>query len=396
MLAECRSFLRRLTWRNPSPAAIVVFDREGSDFVALSVLAGVPHGVMLVRGERWFAGWRIWVGMLRGLRHIDWNSVRHDPRGRLRALPGELFKAYLFGYLHALRPRVVLTYIDTSWHFMWLSRRRPGTEFFAIQNGVRSARNLVDDLPPAPHVGHVMNMPALFCFGDYERDLYAQLRQQVDRFIPVGSLRADWYLTRVAPTRPPRQYDLCLVSQWLVGMLDDPGVFPDIQLSLRILDDYLVRYIDERRVSCCVALRSDDPREREQFERVYGASVAIPPRDTAAMSSYAAIDRSELTLSMDSSIQREVYGWGKKVLFCNYSGRAVNRSSPVIDLCYLEDTGYARFRDRVDALLAMTTADYRAAVEANARYLMRCDTARPSFEAVRECVMAAAASESAR
>lgn len=381
---------RRLSWRNPDQAAVVVFDREGSDMLATAVLAGVPHQVMSVRGEQWVAGWRVWAGVLHGLRLIDWRWVRHDPRGPVRALRGELFKAYLYGYLCALRPRVVLTFIDTSWHFMWLSRNYRGARFFAVQNGVRSAWNLVDDRPPPPHVGHVMSMPALFCFGDYERDLYTRLGQQVDLLVPVGSLRADWYLSRVAPVRPSRACDICLVSQWLVAMVEDAGVFPDIQQSLRTLDGYLVRYLDERAATACVALRSADPREQAHFVRTYGDRVAIPPRDPAAMSSYAVIDRSEVTLSMDSSIQREAYGWGKKVLFCNYSGREVNRSSPVIDLCYLDQEGYERFRDRLDRLLAMPADDYRAAIADNARYLMRCQPDEPSFDMVRARVLEAA------
>jgi hypothetical protein len=238
-----------------------------------------------------------------------------------------------------------------------------------------------------------MSMPVLFCFGDYERDLYAALGQRVDRFIPVGSLRADWYLTRVAIARPPRRYDVCLVSQWLIAMLDGP-VFPDIQRSLRTLDDYLIRYLDERGASCCIALRSDDPRERAYFSRVYGTRAAIPPRDPEAMSSYAAIDSAEVTMSMDSTIQREAYGWGKKVLFCNYSGRAVNRSSPVVDLCYVEDPGYERFRDKVDRLMAMEPDRFRGEVAANASYLIRCDPARPSYQVVREHILGAMESAS--
>jgi len=386
VLSRLRTLLRRLSWRSPERAAIVVFDREGSEFLVRTVLEGLPHHVMLVRGERWFVCWRVCAAMLRGLRHIDWPWVRRDPRGVLRALPGELFKVYLYGYVCAVRPRAVLTYIDTSWHFMWLSRHYRHAEFFAIQNGARSARTLVDDAPPKPHFGHVMNMPMLFSFGDYERDLYAGLGQQVDRIIPAGSVRADWYLARVAPVRPACQYDICLVSQWLIGMLDGGLAFPDIRESLRRLDAYLMRYIEEHRVSCCIALRSDDARERAYFSRVYGDRAAIPVRDGDAMSSYAAIDRSELTMSMDSSIQREAYGWGKKVLFCNYSGREVNRSSPVVDLCYLEDGGYERFRDRVDQLRAMSHEHYRAAVADNARYLMRCEPERPSFQMIREHV----------
>lgn len=80
--------------------------------------------------------------------------------------------------------------------------------------------------------------------------------------------------------------------------------------------------------------------------------------------------------------------WGRKTLFCNYSGREVN-SVPVADLCHLEEMGYERFRDRLAELLAMDAACYRAATAGNAHYLMRFDTQRPFYLIIRETVLEA-------
>ncbi len=376
--------VRRICWRNPAAADVVVFDREGGDFLARTVLADIPHQIMLVRGERYFFGWRVLLAFFAGLRRIDWNWIWHDPRGSLRAIPGELYKIYLWAYLSALAPKTVLTFIDNNWHFMWLSRNYPQARFYAIQNGVRSALNLIDEVPPKPHFAHVMNMPALFCFGEYERDFYTRLEQRVDEFIPIGSLRADWYRLRIAPQPAERLYDLCLISQWLIDMLDGGPAFPDIQQSLLVLDDYLVRYLDETGVRLCIALRSSDPRERNYFERVYGSRAVVVERDPVSMASYRAIDQSEVALAMDSTILREAYGWGKKTLFCNYSGNEVNRSSPVVDLCYLDTADYEQFSRRLNLLRGMTQEHYRDIVSVNAHYLMRHDPSAASFEKIRE------------
>jgi surface carbohydrate biosynthesis protein len=378
--------LKTIRWRSPPRADVVVFDREGSDMLARAVLDGIPHAVLECRRETLYAGLRVLLFLVLALRKIDWRWVRAAPAGMLRAMRGELYKLYLFACVRAMRPKVVLTYIDTNWHFMWISRNYPRAQFFAIQNGVRSSLNLVDEALPSPHFAHVMDFPTLFCFGDYERDLYRRLGQRVDRFIPVGSVRGDWYRTRIAQNRPPRKFEICLVSQWLVAMLDEGPAFPEIQRSLRVLDDHLRRYLDERGGRLCIALRSNEPREREYFSRVYGARATIVEHDPIAMASYAAIDQSEIALAMDSTILREVYGWGKKTLFCNYSGVAVHRSSPVAGICYLEEPGYDVFRSRLSELLRMDEEAYRSSTGASARYLIRFDNSNPSYRAIRNAV----------
>ena len=94
---------------------------------------------------------------------------------------------------------------------------------------------------------------------------------------------------------------------------------------------------------------------------------------------------------MDSTILREAYGWGRKTLFCNYSGREENHTSAVAELCYLGEPGYERFRERLAALLAMDPTRYRAETAESARYLMRFDPERPSYRIIREQVQAALA-----
>jgi len=170
-------------------------------------------------------------------------------------------------------------------------------------------------------------------------------------------------------------------------MLDGGPAFPEIQESLRILDGHLLRFLDETGASLCIVLRSAAVEERGYFERVYGRRASIVAHDPVAMASYAAMDGSEVSLAMDSTILREVYGWGGKTLFCNYSGRDVHRSSPVADLCYLDQPDYEVFQARLAGLLAMDINRYINATEANARHVMRADASSPSYLAIREIVL---------
>ena len=99
-----------------------------------------------------------------------------------------LNKIYFFLCIKFNKPKIILTFIDNDGIFQSLIKYFPDTEFYAIQNGSRSMRELIRR--------HKNNLTNYFCFGNYEKDMFNKFGHKAKRFFPVGSLYSATYKSR--------------------------------------------------------------------------------------------------------------------------------------------------------------------------------------------------------
>ena len=69
------------------------------------------------------------------------------------------------------------------------------------------------------------------------------------------------------------------------------------------------------------------------------------------------IDQAGVIVVKDSSIGREAYGFGKKVLFANFTGYDTCRT-PVDTTCYTEDVNFTNFEDKLLSLCSEPYSDF--------------------------------------
>lgn len=325
-------------------------------------------GVLSKRRERFYLGFGIVLSFLINLARSPWWKTLHGNLG-IRHIKGLLFVAYLLAWIQCVRPRVVVTFIDNDWQFGFLSRLYPAALFVAIQNGVRSEFNLRFDLPPASHPGSRISMPFLYCFGQCEVEAFPAYGHFVDKIIPVGSLRASWYRTNIAPKlNLPVIYDVLLVSQWERTIMKD-GRYPEIAQSLNSLDELLATFMSVRQLRFAIALRGGGAEEKSYFFDRYGKDVTLIERNVEMMSSYMAADQAQVIIVLDSTIGREAYGWGKKVLFVNLTGYSMYRT-PVDPTCYTEDGEYSKFEVKLARLIDEPYYEYLTRTRASREWLM--------------------------
>jgi hypothetical protein len=358
---------------------VLVFDATGSDVLALTALAGIGHSVLPSRAERIHVSPGIVVRAIA-------NAVRWGGRDLLRPrrLASVLYRSWLLACVQRARPRAVVTFVDNSFPFQWVSRRYPRARFFAVQNGARYRHDVSTWLPPRPLPGSDISMPDLLCWGTFEPELYARYGHHVDRFHPVGSLRGARY--REMNPAPPAEaaFDVCLVSQWT----DASGsrIFPEIDRGARRITEYVGRYVTEHPLRLCVALRSSDPDEAGFFRSQLGNAAELVAYDPAAMSTYGAMDRSEVVVTFCSSAATEAFGWGSKVLCVNLSGDD-NYDFPRLGPWALPESTYEEFGRALDALRGAPLDPYlRESAEARA-YTMAYDMACPPDRYLRRLVL---------
>ncbi|MEI8012398.1 MAG: hypothetical protein WCI27_07985 [Candidatus Omnitrophota bacterium] len=376
---------------DPKKERVLVFDATGSDTMAGMVLNGIDHGVLHARREVFYLTWPILWGVLKNLKYLGRDVVvmlKSDGAeglgmaGRCRRFLGGfiagLNRIYLLSCIEWIRPFVVVTLIDNSYDFQWISRVYRGAFFVAIQNGMRIRSCLKDSLN-----GRVISMPVLICFGEHDVNLFRKYGHQIDAYYPAGSLKARYFHDALSVKGRQPEFELCLLSAWVEYILTEKELSPICRGILK-LDELLARYVRESGATLCIALRSTDKKERDYFLRTYGAGVHFVDSDAAVFSSYNAADRSEVTVSCFSTLDREVFGWGAKVFCCNFSGDD-QYDFPCPGFWSMNVPDYGLFKAGLDHVRRMDIDSYRRQIKDNARYIMNNDARTPQ-EIVRELI----------
>ena len=230
-------------------------------------------------------------------------------------------------------------------------------------------------------------MPHLFCFGEVEKDVYQAYGHMVDHFHPIGSIKAGYYFTEMVRERPAIEFDICIVSQWATAVMLD-GAYPEIKRSLEIMDGFLARYLKEHALRLCIALRESTPEEIAYFERHYAGEAVLIPQNYEAMSTYAAIDQSAIIVVLDSTVGREAYGLGKKVLFCNFTGHDMY-DTPAHPSCFVNQERYETFNDRLEWIRHENPSRYYLTTVTAASYLMTNLPDQPAHTLMRKALRSA-------
>jgi surface carbohydrate biosynthesis protein len=201
--------------------------------------------------------------------------------------------------------------------------------------------------------------------------MYNYYGHEVDHFHPVGSLRGGYYLNVLRSRSINQRFDICLISEWEHGLQDNP-IFQEIGEGIAITDNYLLRYAKIRDVKICIATRSADNRELDYFLKVFGERAVIIKNNRETMSTYQAIDESNVSVTAFSTAGVEAFGWGKKVLFCNFTGHK-NYSFPVPDICSIDKPNFESFCMKMDFLLSMDQSKFKVATGKSAKYMLNYD-----------------------
>lgn len=353
---------------------IVIFDQAGSEVLDMCITGNVPHFVLCARRELFYLHPLLFLCFLKNI------FRRFNEPFSL----GLFYRIYLLSCLEILDPRIVLTFVDNSFVYQWLARFYGKGKFYAIQNGCRLPYNLSKWLPAPPHPASKIYLPNFLCFGNFEKDIYSYYGHDVVSFHPVGSLRGGYYCTVLRSKTVDQRFDICLISEWDYNLKNHP-VFPEIEEGIEITYNYLLRYAETRDKKICIAARSQDHREHEYFLNLFGKKAMIIESNREAMSTYRAIDESNVSVAAFSTVGVEAFGWGKKILFCNFTGHS-NYNLPVDDMCSIQEKSFESFCNKLDFLLSLNEEKYKTLTRSSAAYLMNYNFAMPAHVYMRKII----------
>lgn len=303
--------LKSLHLKLPQQSSIVIFDASGSDTLERFSLGG-RHRFEIVysRFEHICAHPKIVFRTF--LRYLSILYSYCFYNGQLRR--SDILTAYYWAMLDQIRPKVVITFIDTVSPFYRLSRIVKGVTFIAVQNGNRW--HLIDTMAKA-------EIPHFFCFGEFETQQYKRFGHHVDFFYPVGAIKGD-YAGRTLESKYEEQYfDIVLVSQWREHIMVHNSI-PDVRDAFLMLNDFLLRFVESRKLRLAIACAVSSESEINYYNSKFGALATVIPNSSKEMTTYKLMKASQVVVTNWSTAGLEALGWGKKTLFCNFSSNPIN------------------------------------------------------------------------
>jgi surface carbohydrate biosynthesis protein len=360
---------RQLVFGDPRPADVLIFDEVNSEYVRKAINTQHCIDVFKTRPENIFIGPGVLINFLSLLPSIRLGEIKKAERGLFMGFLKQLKMVYFIACFKAINPKAIVTQIDNSTDFHWLSKNYRKFPFIAIQNGSRLSfmSNQIEGF----YLQH------FFCFGENEKQQFPRIGYTVENFYPVGSLIAS--LHYVKPQTAAHQYDILVLSTWR-GNIGFPKDVQDTMRSMRIMDELIAKYLKQRKLRAAIILRAErggqhwyipeiGSNEEDYYRGIYGNSASILETDFKKRNIFPLMQQSEFIISCLSSALFEGFGIGKKALLCNFTGTDtyhLDFSHAIITT----NSEFAAFAQKIDDLLNMPQKVYNSEYKELARYYM--------------------------
>ena len=370
-------FGRRVFFLSPKPCDVLIFDECNSQYVRRVINKKYSIGIFNMRPEDIFFGMGVMVQFSKELLKFSLEEVRKHHRGFLRGVIKQVYYIYLKACLESIKPKAVITFIDTSSVFGLLAKHCDNFPFIAIQNGSRLSYDALPD--------YNYYVPHYFCFGTHEQELFPKLGYRVDHYYPVGSLVASLHF--LPREQVEEKYDLLIVSSWR-GSSDYVQDVQDTMRSMKIMDQLLTRYIKNHEIKAALIYRTMRDcegwiipeiglSEEEYYQEIYGDS--IKHIDNSDRNIFPLMQQSKMVITCLSTAGIEAYGLGKKLLYCNFTGTDLYHQD-IADKILTKNSEYTAFSEILDQILSMKQEEYLEEHKERMQYYMSFD-AEKSVEA---------------
>jgi UDP-N-acetylglucosamine 2-epimerase len=192
-------------------------------------------------------------------------------------------------------------------------------------------------------------MDVFFCFGQHYADQFTRVGSVIGRSIPVGSpiLNEKFDLIRSAWAE---DIDILMIDQTTRSLRRHSKAAYDSLVKL--LENLAAFMKAHHKTAVRYQLRDyEDKSEREETVALLERFKISWLDNTGHYESYENMARSQLVLTMWSTMGYEALAIGKKVLFCNYTGDPALSVAAVPEIQEI-DPSYASFERKIKDLLA--------------------------------------------
>jgi len=370
--------LKKVTMKNPKKSRILIFNKGGSDTIIELILSGLDYSLLHTSFEILYFSPQILLRMVKNIEYFDLINTKK--------IGLNIYLSYLISCLEYINPKVVITYVDNDPSFYTVARRYPKATFYAIQNGIRNKSDLRDALLKPDNSINYLVLPNFFCWGPCDIDNYRNFGHTIINAYPVGSLRGSYYCDSIRKSRNTNDYDICYISQYSPEIFKY-GYSPHYKDALIKIQNLLAAFIEKNHVRLCIACRSRDQEEFDYFNNLFGKRSDIILRNLDnPFSTYSLMDRSDITITMNSSAALEAFGWGKKVFFCNFAHEEIG-DFYMGGICSIQRNDPIEFENKLKYLLSMDQDEFELSTETDRKYLISYNFQTPAHQYIREIII---------
>jgi surface carbohydrate biosynthesis protein len=297
-----------------------------------------------------------------------------------------LAQSLLETVIDIIDPKIVITFIDNGSKMSFLQNVFPDKLIISVQNGFRVDKQEIFKLTKDKNY----KLPVYFGFGDYDYDLMVKQEVQVKKYIPTGSLKLGLFLNK-CNGKFLENSGICFISQYRYGVINSADYICQrfVELSENVYN-LTKNFCMENNYNCKVAMVSEKNMERYNkevnfFQKAFDSkSVQLIPNNKKQLKSYETAYSSEVLVAMDSTLSFEMFGCGKKILFCEATDPVFVKKRGV-EMAYakmpkeivLDAMTPQAFKKKMDILLEMNDEEYLKLTREARSYLMKCEKPYP-------------------
>jgi surface carbohydrate biosynthesis protein len=285
-------------------------------------------------------------------------------------------KKFGFGNNSALKsiidvasPKVLITFIDNSPIMGMLQATYPDKLCISIQNGIRYESHYIGN-----------TLPYYFGFGDFQKYAICKYKIKNKKYETLGSLKLGLYSE--SKTLPNSNKDkIVYISQYRANAMKwrteiEKEVFPNI-----------ARWCKDNGKNLVVAMINEYDsinfdRELQYFSSKFGDyNIEYKPNNRKSMGSYETCFLGNVCITIDSTLGFEVFGCGRKVLFCSIKGRVPSVAESLFEkipyISLLSESGYENLSSKMTTLCNMPNKKYKSITQESRPYYMKYNKPYP-------------------
>ena len=285
--------------------------------------------------------------------------------------------------------KVVITTIDNSQIFQQMSKIFKKQNFYAIQNGLRSKRELRRNFK-----NDVTNF---FCFGECEKNTYREFGHKIQNCIPVGTYLSSIYLDTVGKTKKinHNKYKVCIVGQISDFYFNNKILSEDHELEKILFSellDSLIKISKKNNFKMNLACRQNEESKEYKFFKKKCNSTLIDVFPKKNFSTYDLVMESDLVISMYSTVMIEAVKFNKKILFvdCSNDNRFAyfGKKFTYNNISIYNEKNLNNLEKRIVDLINMKQLDYKELVSDFENYINEPDKDYlPTYKKIREILI---------
>ena len=360
-MSKVSKLLKRISFSTPDSADIIIFDETNSSIIEPVIPEGLTVSIFKMRPMDFHITPSIISRFLKNLKYIKFKNSEFSNRSLFYKIFWQLLCAYIKADILSRNPKAIVTFIDNCPKFAWLSENYQLAPCIAIQNGFRLSYD-----------ANSMNKyycQHLFCFGEREIADFPRMGYKVDNFYPVGSLNLslnfDNQLTDIKP-----KYDILVVSCWR-GNIGYASDVEDSMKAMRLMDEKLAQYLQNRNLKTAVILRSERDSdhwfmpevgltEEDYYKSIYGDLIKIIDVNFSQRNVYPVMQSAEVVIAgFSTTCLIEAYAMGKKVLYMNFCGSNKYHIDFNHEIIFeAHDDKSPGFESRLNALFEISNEEY--------------------------------------